>query len=146
MKQATRKLLQRLMAGQPKPTKRALSEFFVELKKHTIEDLMRMCEEAIEPVDAPKSALLASAKKQLREFGGKASDFLPYLFESASERTTIDVRGLGKSPSLASVVGVVEAALGEQQASEALQTAFQSYAKAHDISYQLKSAKAAPRG
>lgn len=141
MKQSSRKILKRLL-GRPKLDETALAEFFMELQKYSVADLIRICEEIQQAAPPAKpSELETAAKRRLREIEGKASDFVPYLLGALSTHLSRDVTSLGvsKRPSLAQVVKLVET-LAPAQAPEMLEAALAAYLEDNDASYALNSA------
>jgi hypothetical protein len=141
MKQTSRKLLKRLL-GAPRPSEKALSELFMEMQKHSVADLLRICQEILQATPPGQSSPLeASTKKRLREVDGKAADFVPYLLDEVSRRLSVSVGelGLGKKPSLGNVVRLAEESL-DTSAQTAIGAALDAYVRDHDTSYKLHNA------
>jgi len=141
MTPTSRRLLKRLLAV-PRPNEAALSELFMELQKHSIADLIRICQEVLAGAPPPQaSALEAKTKKRLREVDGKASDFVPYLLEEISSQLSlaVDQLGVGRRTSLSQAVKLAEELL-QKSADAAVDRSIAAYISDHDTSYKLHSA------
>jgi histone H3/H4 len=117
-----------------------LEEFFVAIQGRSISELLAVCREfAGEATPARIASPLEGAIKQrLRKVGGKAADFIPYLFEEVAKRT-VDGRNVTVSAkmTLSAAVLATERYLGSS-AGDAVDAALKTFVTENDVSYQLK--------
>jgi hypothetical protein len=145
-----RALLEKLLRTRPRPDERALTELFMAIKSTPIQDLLAMVRrdrpegEGAAAVagssSTPATELEAEVKRRLRKVGGKAQDFLPYLFDTMRKKLP---GAPGPTPGNGMTLGKALAAciqaLGED-AQQVVDSALESYVAENDVSYRLKSA------
>src|SRR5262245_28578627 len=103
MNESAKNILARLLKTKPKPTEKALKEFFVAIKGHSISELLEACKEIGAPGASP---IEATVKQRLRKVGGKAEDFIPYLWEEAG--LEVAPNSLPKKPTLSAALEAIQ--------------------------------------
>ena len=146
MNQAFKTVLQRLKRSRPKLSDETIAEFAMTVKAMSIADILAACRELTTGkknlVAASEDDNIESAvKRRLREVGGRASDFLPYLEEALNEAAlhgNAQAVRMPKKATLGQAIGICKDLLGTQ-ARATIQKALDRYVSENDTSYQFKS-------
>lgn len=90
---------------------------------------------------APITETERAIKRRLREVGGKAADFLPYLEETLNEQAGEDIGAIAfpKKATLAQAISMGEDLFGKRT-HEIVLTALERFVADNDTSYKFRSA------
>lgn len=138
MKDASRRLLQKLANGRPKPTKQTLRQLFLDIQGANIDELVsEITETSGRKTSKPKaSALETHTKARLRKIGGKAKEFQPYLIDATTLRIPGSVKQFEAAKSLSAKLTTLESLLGKD-ATLVVNDALEKFISENDVSYRL---------
>lgn len=138
MRDASKKLLQKLANGRPKPTKQTLENLFTDIQNSTIDALVTEFSPSTQrrPAARTTSPLEAHTKSKLRKVSGRVKDFLPYLMEAAARRDSSSISKLKAGKSLSAKITKIESLFGAN-AKLVVDEALEKFTSENDVSYRL---------